>query len=305
MDSESLRIFKAVAELGSVTRAARMLHYVPSNVTARIRSLENELGKPLFIRKPRGMSLTPAGNMLLPYAQQVSNVLHEARASLDNCDGPAGVFRIGSTDSVVANWLANKLITYARRHVSVELSLEVAPSQQLTEKILRQELDAALISGGLQNSQLTATELFQEELVLVTAPDVADPLQAAQSVVLQRNGCSFRRTFEHWLARNGVTPSRTLELPSSDVALHCVAQGMGVAAMPVSTIRRLNVGDYVRTHPLPESLRHVPVQLIRDARLSRTKAYDAFENLCLEQEQGMTADQPLSDSSTSCCRINP
>ncbi len=282
MDSETLRIFKAVAELGSVTKAAQALHYVPSNVTARIRGLEQELGKPLFIRKPRGMALTSEGCLLLPYARQVHNVLHEARASLENCSGPAGAFRIGATDSVVANWLADKLIAYARRYAAVELSLEVSPSQQLADKVLRQELDAALISGEIRNAQLAGTELFQEELVLVTAPDVADPLQAAQAVVLQRNGCSFRRTFERWLSRNGVTPGRTLELPSSGVALHCVAQGMGVAAMPVSTIRRLEFEKAVRTHPLPESLRFVPVQLIRDGRLAATKAYAAFEALCLE-----------------------
>lgn len=286
MDSESLRIFKAVADLGSVTQAARTLHYVPSNVTARIRSLEEELGKPLFIRKPRGMALTAEGKLLLPYARRVHNVLHEARAILDNCNGPAGPFRIGATESVASNWLADILIAYARRHPSVELSLETAPSQQLAGKVLRQELDTAIISGEIGNARLASAELFREDLVLVTAADADAPQQAARAVVLQRNGCSFRRIFEHWLSLNGVTPVRTLELPSSDVALHCVAHGMGVAAMPLSTIRKSDFAQAVRTHPLPDSLRHVPIQLVRDAGPAPTKAYAAFETLCRESVRG-------------------
>ncbi len=282
MDSESLRIFKAVAEQGSITRAAHTLHCVPSNVTARIRSLEKELGKRLFVREPRGMSLTQEGRLLLPYAQQVRNVLHEARASLDNCRGPAGPFHLGATDSLIASWLADKLITYAGRYAEVELSLEVAPSRQLAEKVLARELEAALVSGPVNNPQLNAQKLFDEELLLVTAPDVVDPLKATGSVILQRNGCAFRRTFEDWLAANGVVPARTLELPAPDVALRCVAQGMGIAALTASTIRRLAPGNSVRTHQLPENIRQVPVFLIRDVRLDASKACEAFAALCLE-----------------------
>jgi DNA-binding transcriptional LysR family regulator len=72
VDIADLRTFEVVARLGGMNRAAAELHTVQSNVTARIRSLEQQLGSPLFLRHSRGVALTPAGRRLLPYAEMAS-----------------------------------------------------------------------------------------------------------------------------------------------------------------------------------------------------------------------------------------
>ena len=91
MDIADLRIFEAVARLGSMNRAAQDLNTVQSNVTARIRALETELGLPLFHRHPRGVSTTPAGQRLLPFAPRMAKMLDDARD-----DGrPMGPLHIG------------------------------------------------------------------------------------------------------------------------------------------------------------------------------------------------------------------
>ncbi|MGH7111833.1 MAG: LysR family transcriptional regulator, partial [Stellaceae bacterium] len=77
MDAADLRVFEAVARLGGMSRAAGELHTVQSNVTARIRLLETELGTPLFARHSRGVVLTAAGRRLLPYAGRVARLLAE------------------------------------------------------------------------------------------------------------------------------------------------------------------------------------------------------------------------------------
>src|ERR1019366_2825278 len=79
MDAADLRIFEAVARLGGMGRAAEALHTVQSNVTARIRQLEQELGTKLFRRHARGVEPTAAGRRLLPYAQRVARLLEDAR----------------------------------------------------------------------------------------------------------------------------------------------------------------------------------------------------------------------------------
>ncbi|NJM35197.1 MAG: LysR family transcriptional regulator, partial [Rhodomicrobium sp.] len=85
MDASDLRIFEAVARLGGMNRAAAELNTVQSNVTARIRALEDELGLPLFRRSSRGVSLTAAGERLLPYAKRIAELLSEAaRAARDD-----------------------------------------------------------------------------------------------------------------------------------------------------------------------------------------------------------------------------
>lgn len=82
MDAADLRVFEAVARLGGMSRAALELHTVQSNVTARIRVLEDDLGTPLFERSSRGTALTPAGRRLLPYAERVRFLLEDARRAI-------------------------------------------------------------------------------------------------------------------------------------------------------------------------------------------------------------------------------
>src|SRR6267142_6372595 len=89
MDATDLRVFEAVARHGSMNRAAAELHTVQSNVTARIRSLEREVGVALFQRHVRGVSITPAGQRMLPYAARIAKLVSDAKlAALD--DGPPG-----------------------------------------------------------------------------------------------------------------------------------------------------------------------------------------------------------------------
>lgn len=95
MESSELRIFRAVALEGSITKAAASLGYVQSNVTARIQQLEAELKTPLFYRQ-RGMILTPAGEKLLIYAKQILHLLDEAGKSLSESAIPSGNLSIGA-----------------------------------------------------------------------------------------------------------------------------------------------------------------------------------------------------------------
>src|SRR3982751_6277360 len=102
MDAGDLRVFEAVARLGGMSRAADELNTVQSNVTARVRRLEAELGTALFARHSRGVSLTAAGRRLLPYAGRVGQLLDEARrAALDDWR-PRGPLHIGSLETTAA-----------------------------------------------------------------------------------------------------------------------------------------------------------------------------------------------------------
>ena len=74
MDFKTLKIFRSVAQTGSISRAATELHYVQSNVSARIQQLEERLGATLFIRQSRGMTLTAAGETLMAYASRILNM---------------------------------------------------------------------------------------------------------------------------------------------------------------------------------------------------------------------------------------
>jgi LysR family transcriptional regulator, cell division regulator len=282
MDIDSLRIFRAVAQEQSVSRAARTLNCVPSNVTARIRALEGELNVKLFFRKPRGMALTPSGTKLLDYARRAVALMSEAKAAVAAETGPTGPFCIGSTESVAANRLPGMLMDYAKAFPQVELSLLVANSGELLDKLLDNEIEGAFVSKPVNDPRLEYFEVFTEELFLVSSLQVENLTpDVCASVVMQRPGCAFREALERWLAREGRVVRRKLELPSPEVALACVSAGMGIAVLPLSTLNGLDATDKVQLHKLPEDLRCATVSFVRLRNFPPTPAFEAFRQLCL------------------------
>src|SRR6516165_5817545 len=99
MDIADLKIFETVARLGGMNRAAAELNTVQSNVTARIRLMEEELGAPLFERHARGVTLTGAGQRLLPYATRMRRLMDEARLAFSDTGVPKGALLIGSLET--------------------------------------------------------------------------------------------------------------------------------------------------------------------------------------------------------------
>src|SRR5215472_5055748 len=113
MDSGDLQVFEAVARAGGITRAADALHTVQSNVTARVQLLERELGVQLFERHSRGVSLTSAEQVLLPYAEQVGRLLAEAQRAVGDTSVPRGPLRVGSLETTAARRLPTVLAAYS------------------------------------------------------------------------------------------------------------------------------------------------------------------------------------------------
>ena len=101
MDLAALRIFKAVVEHGGINRAAAKLHRVPSNITTRVRGLEEQLGTKLFVRDGRRLVLSADGRLLLTYAEQLLRLALEAETALRN-GKPRGTLRIGALESTSA-----------------------------------------------------------------------------------------------------------------------------------------------------------------------------------------------------------
>lgn len=112
MEIAQLRMFKTVHDLGSIVRAAEVLHCVPSNITARLKSLERELGATLFFREGRGLRISPAGEVLLDYARKILTLADEARHALGPAAAPSGPLRIGAIESSASGRLPRLLAKY-------------------------------------------------------------------------------------------------------------------------------------------------------------------------------------------------
>src|SRR5215207_3789464 len=130
MELSDLGIFQAVVEAGGITRAAARLHRVQSNVTTRIKQLEEKLGVALFRREGRQLQLTPAGLVLHDYAGRLLTLAREAREALSD-QTPRGLLRLGAMESTAAIRLPEPLSAYHRRYPDVTLELHSGNPQQL------------------------------------------------------------------------------------------------------------------------------------------------------------------------------
>ena len=138
MDLGDLNIFRAVVQTGGITRAAEKLHRVQSNVTTRVRQLEQDLGVDLFIREGKRMHLSPAGKLLLNYADQLLDLAQEAREAVHDVK-PRGLFRLGSMESTAA-------IRLPRRSTNITTATR---SDARTPRWKYRELPAKVLRGNL------------------------------------------------------------------------------------------------------------------------------------------------------------
>ncbi|WP_370154879.1 LysR family transcriptional regulator [Ferrovibrio sp.] len=272
MELSDLRVFLAVIEAGGVTRAAARLHRVQSNVTARIRKLEDSVGQPLFRRAGRRLALTPAGEQLQDYARRLLALAAEAQDALQDA-APRGLLRLGAMESTAAVRLPGPLAEFHRRHPAVQVELSTGSPRDMLGRIAAGALDAALMTeafagdeaAGAALARMATLPLFTEELVLVTAashPPVRRPADLRQrSLLVFHPGCPYRQRLETWLATGGVPAERLVELGSYHVALGCVAAGMGVALMPRSVLAGVSESG-VRLHRLPPPFRSATTLLV-------------------------------------------
>jgi DNA-binding transcriptional LysR family regulator len=238
MDLSDLRIFMAVVREGSVTRAADSLNRVQSNVTTRIRQLEDDLGAKLFIRERKRLYLAPAGQMLRDYAERLLALSDEARVALQD-PRPRGVLRLGAMESVAAVRLPAALNEYHREHPNVTLELRTGNPDVLSLATLAGDLDAALVAEPVADARFEKFFAFEEEPVIVSAvggPPVGKNGYFPKSIIAFERGCPNRKRLESWYAKHGEMPERTIELNSYHAMLGCVVAGMGAALLPRSVL---------------------------------------------------------------------
>ncbi|SEH94585.1 DNA-binding transcriptional regulator, LysR family [Methylobacterium sp. 275MFSha3.1] len=284
MNSIDLMFFAAVAETGGIGRAAARLNTVQSNVTGRIRALEQALRVPLFHRGSRGVTLTRAGERLLPYALQVGQLLAEARHALLAEGEPRGPLRIGAMETTAALRLPGPLADFAARHPDVDIELETGPTEHLIARVLDRSLEGAFVAGPVAQADLVGLPVFTEELVLVAQAAVGDLAALLDRLARARNakvlvfraGCSYRRRLEAFLARQGLVHVRRMEFGTLDGILGCVAAGLGVTLVPRAVAAPAHRAGRVSIHPVPDGDGHAPTLVVHRADDRPSAAFARF-----------------------------
>lgn len=265
MDFVALQIFKAVADHGGISAAARKLNRVQSNVTTRIRQLEESLGTGLFVRDKRRLSLSPAGVLFRTYVEQMLRLSEQARAALLD-GGPRGPLRIGTLESAAASRLPPLLSRYHVKHPAVRVELVTATSDALVDAVMKRELEAAFVADAPSLAGLERLPAFTEELVVVAPKRHPAIVRArdvcADTMITFPAGCAYRRRLKAWLAADGIRLDQTLELGSYHSIIACVAAGSGIAIVPRSVLATIRISKNIAVYPLPASVSKATTALV-------------------------------------------
>jgi DNA-binding transcriptional LysR family regulator len=271
MDFASLQVFKAVADEGGISPAARKLHRVQSNVTTRIQQLEASLGAQLFVREKRRLHLSPAGQVFLQYAERMLRLAGEARNAVAG-DSPRGCLRIGTLESTAASRLPPLLARYHAAHPAVSVELVTGTTDALIEAVLGRRIEAAFVADCKPSARLETLPAFREELVLV-APRSHPHVRRARDVradtlIVFPTGCAYRRRLQGWLGEDGLVPDKVLELASYHAIVACVASGTGIGIVPRSVLETIRRDEGVAVYPLGRAAASTTVLAWRKGELS-------------------------------------
>ena len=307
MNSIELGVFAAVAQAGSIGRAAERLNTVQSNVTQRVRSLEDRLGVTLFHRSKRGVTLTTVGARLLPYATRIAELLEEAR--LVTCDEavPSGTVRIGAMETMAAFRLPPILATYSALYPEVDVAIDTGPTEHLVERVLSRDLDGAFVSGPVTHAQLQAVSMFEEELTLVTSPkvrsvgDLQRDGRLAGRMIAFRAGCSYRQRTEAFLAQEGLLGVPRMEMGTLDGMIGCVAAGVGFAVLPRTVVTEASRSGRVRIHALAPGIARTVTFFIQRRDTFVTAALRCFLD-CATGPMALAPPGPAGDEVPSFAR---
>ncbi|TPQ23497.1 LysR family transcriptional regulator [Streptomyces sporangiiformans] len=241
MDIKQLKALVTVAEVGSVTRAAELLHLVQPAVTRQIRTLEEELGVPLFERTRQGMRPTEAGAIMVDRARRALNELERARAEVQPTPGAVtGIVTVGLLEST-SDLLSESLVSaVAHDHPGVELRLMTAYSGHLQQWLDDGDLDLSLLYNLDSTPSLNARPLVREHLWAVAPPSAglrADrpvPFSEAAShpLVMPASGHALRTLIDGAAARAGAAMDVVVQTNSMRVQKQLVLAGHGWTVLP-------------------------------------------------------------------------
>lgn len=287
MDLSSIEIFLAVASDRSVTKAAKTIGRVPSNVTTRIQQLEDYLGVLLFSRDGKKMTLTKEGETFLTYANRLAALALEARQAV-RPQRPTGTLRLGTMESTAASRLPAALSQFNQMWPDVSLQLTLGASRDLARDVLRDALDCALIArppeatldedAGFDDElqRLEAEPVFVEDLLLVLPSGHPAVRTAADlrvgSIVALEPGCTYRRIAESWARKSSAL--QTKELGSYHAILASVATGNAAGVMPKSVLDLMHWPMTSPTHQLA-----VVDTILVYRKRDRPSAFNAFREV--------------------------
>ncbi|MFZ5644779.1 MAG: LysR family transcriptional regulator [Bacillota bacterium] len=244
MELRQLKTFCTIARELSFTRAAEILDYAQSSVTAQVQTLEEELETRLFERMGKKITLTGEGEKFLYYAEQILRLSTEAREMVSGST-PRGTITIGAPESLCVYRLPAVLQEYRRRCPGVEIIIKLNICADFPGWLKNNAVDVVfLMCRPVSLPGYTCETLLPEPMVVASGPDhpltrkgCIEPRDLnGESLILTEPGLGYRAVLEEILTRECVRPGLVLEFGSVEAIKRCVTSGLGITFLPRATL---------------------------------------------------------------------
>lgn len=276
MDILLLRTFMAIVNAGSFSAAAADLNCVQSNVTARIRRLEDHLGQSVFERGRGGARLTDFGAHLRRHAEDLIARFEAAENDLLDAGGASAPLKIGSMETTAAVRLPLLLKKLKQQCPTAPITLRTGPTGELLSLLQDRKLDVIFAATPVDETRFYGVPAFQEHLTMAEPMAEHDADISPTTLLAFRNGCSYRAQAETWLRSLGKTDTEVLEMGSMESILGCVEAGMGFAIAPESSIHTYKGIKALKTRRLPAPYADMDINMIWRADHKKTRAHQAL-----------------------------
>jgi DNA-binding transcriptional LysR family regulator len=287
MADRRLQVFYTVAKQLSFTKAAEMLYMTQPAVTFQVKQLEEHFNTRLFERSHGRISLTPAGELVMGYADRILSLSTEMDARVGEMTGQVtGPLMIGASTTIAEYQLPRILGEFKERFPQVHARLTVANSETIESKVADHTLDVGLIESPSHNPGLSTHACCDDELVMICAPThalaskcIVTPKQLAeQPYVSREQGSGTREVIDSYFRGNGINPDDLhieMELGSREAIKGAVEAGLGIAILSASTIsKEIKLGDLVAIRLEPPLFRQL--SLVYAPEKFRSKLLDSF-----------------------------
>lgn len=247
MEFRELKTFQAVATLMSFNRAAAVLNYAQSTVSAQIRSLEYNLGKALFYRKGKNISLTPAGSALLSYTQRLMNLEQEIHSKFKNLDNPHGLLAVKLPQSVSTYILPHLIEDFSLLFPYINFDFDWCTHYSLQEAFDSSITDLAfLITDNFQSNTLNQEILLPVRLDIICSPMHELAKEGSITIkhfldrilILPKSDCSYSHILEKHLTDNKIKPRITYHFNSIEAIKQCIMAGTGLTIIPHFAVKQ-------------------------------------------------------------------
>lgn len=280
MNTNDLKIFEAVAANGSFTKAAEAMFTVQSNVTARIKNLEEEFGADLFTRTSRKVALTSAGETLMQYSKQIDHLMQEAKKDIKKFNQVSGSLKIGCIETTMAFKVPDILSRFTEAYPDVDLEFKSEMRSELISDVINYKLDAAFVSAPINSPELEQLHIKEEQLVILTpaqGPQLKELLATQPlKIIVFDQGCVFRARLEAWLNAKGIIQYKSIVLNSLEGIINFVEAGLGISILPAELIEQYYAGRKLKTHTLNKELGTMSTVLIYRKNVPQSRALKAF-----------------------------